>query len=563
MRHVGDVLHHTDALALGRFHATNEVLARWVQLARGNQFTALLDGSIDPAQVRHARRVGQAVQDLGDTHLARIVVHLLDAEVARRQGAVDAVLDDRRLDHLVDVQVVQDVFIHLVGPRRTVVDLANDVLLHLLHHLVEVVAEQVVHQRARQIHALVDVRVAVRALLPAKTRLDKRPRHVAQEDQLLHLLRAVRKQVVAQYIPRELLLLTLSALAVRALVVRPRTRKRRARHELFHRAFFSHILGRVHDGRLQSLQQRPRLLILLLPLLRKRTQILRQYVLADVAVRTHAQGAKQHKQLHGTFHARNGHEDTATQTVVLGREHHLDLLRGNVLGLRHGLYFGHPAPLRRALGLEHVDAVLRRALLAQYSLLRPLDHKVPAAVHRALLREVRSHHAVLLQDAETRIHHHGHLAYVYLRQPLHHAALHIHALRVADHVLDLQVHRHRGGIREVAQLRFMREHRLRRAVVLVDLRRIEFQVLEGQLDLQSVQLVLRHVVVLRPDRHRVEHLDRAVDLQRHEVVERLQLVSHQPELVVVGEVRGNQLERLLLGEPVAKLPEYRARRCRC
>ena len=158
------------------------------------------------------RYIGQSVQHLGNTHFVRADV--LDTEVTSGQSALDTILNRSRFDNFINVGLIDDAQIIIRGFPRASIDLFDDLLLHIFHQLVEVITEQVVQQSTCQINALIDIRIAIILFDPFKTRLQEAIHHITKEHYLLDRTTAMRKQIIAQNIQGEFVLLLCAGLFV-------------------------------------------------------------------------------------------------------------------------------------------------------------------------------------------------------------------------------------------------------------------------------------------------------------------------------------------------------------
>ena len=340
-----------------------------MQLSRCDQLATLFQRRVDTARVTQARQIGQPIQHLGHTHLAAI--GLFDAEIARRQRPVDAVFNRRRFHNLIDVGHVDDVFVIVGGPPRTVVNLPDHLFLHFFHQFVEIIPEQIVEQRPRQFDALVHIRITVVGRKPSQTGLDQLQTHVPQHVQLLRQRLAMGKQVVVQDVLRKLLLL-LGPL----FLVHVDGGIRRRRRNVPQGILIEHVFVRVNDGRLQEFQN--------LPLFTGIVRNMQQNVLANGLVTHDPQRTKDDKEFNRHLDPRNVHIDSVPKSIVFRRNHHFNLLGRDAFEIRNRFHLGKPAPLGRVLTVEAVDTVFRRPLLPQDRLLAALDDEIAAAVHGTL-----------------------------------------------------------------------------------------------------------------------------------------------------------------------------------
>ena len=403
---------------------------------------------------------------------------------------------------------------------------------HVLHQLVEIVAEQVVQQRPRCVHALIHVRIAI--ILAKHVSPDagtNQPvRHVSQEIQALLFTAAMREQVVLQNFHRKIALLSCTRLFVHV--------DRGVHHvarDYFERLFLrEHRVG-INDGPLQRLQHR-----------RIGALQIQQNDFAHSAVRGYAERSKQRKQCNGLLDARNLHINREPEPVVFVRNHHVDLLGGDALEVGDGLDFCHPVPLGVPLGhVETVHAVLGRALLSQHRLLAAVHDEVAARVVLALSGHLMAHVLALLQHANIGLQHDRQLADRDFRQ---HFVVVLHVVQLcarANDDLDFHIHRHGRRVREIPQSGLLRKHQFRGAVVLVDLRAVQIEVLEFHHDFKTVFFEHTVVVLLRENVHRVEHLYRAFNLIAHKIIVRFQLVPHQPLQMPVFKIGTHHVPRLL------------------
>ena len=89
--HVADIFDDTDAGAFRRFSQAEKSPCGVVQFARWNEFTALVDGSIDSAKMAQTGNVCQAIQHLSDADF--ICVDIFESEIAGGKRAFETVFN--------------------------------------------------------------------------------------------------------------------------------------------------------------------------------------------------------------------------------------------------------------------------------------------------------------------------------------------------------------------------------------------------------------------------------------------------------------------------------------
>ena len=343
----------------------------------------------------------------------------------------------------------------------------------------------------------------------------------------------MREQVVLQNFHRKIALLSRTRLFVHV--------DRGVHHvarDYFERLFLrEHRVG-INDGPLQRLQHR---LIGALQI-----QQLQQNDFAYFAIRGYAQRSEQREQRNRLLDARNLHVNREPEPVVFVRNHQVDLLRRDALEIGDGLDFCHPVPLGVPLGhVETVHAVLGRAFLPQHRFLAAVHDEIAPRVVLALSGHLMAHVLALLQHANVGLQHDRQLADRDFRQ---HFVVVLHVFQLcarANDDLDFHIHRHGRRVREIPQSGLLRKHEFRGAVVLVDLRTVQIEVLEFHHDFKPVFFEHAVVVLLRENVHRVEHVNRAFNLIAHKLIVRFQLVPHQPLQMPVFKIRTDHVPRLL------------------
>ena len=91
MAHVADIFDHADAGAFRRFCQAEKSPGGVVQFTGGDEFTALVDGSIDSAKVAQTGNVCQAIQDLSNADFGGVCI--FDSEIAGGKCAFDAIFN--------------------------------------------------------------------------------------------------------------------------------------------------------------------------------------------------------------------------------------------------------------------------------------------------------------------------------------------------------------------------------------------------------------------------------------------------------------------------------------
>ena len=153
MHETADAFHDTNRLAFRGFSTTQESECCAVEFAGFNQLTRFVNRGIDSAHMTQCRRGCQAIHHLGNADFATAA--LLDTEVTGRKCAINTGLDRRRFYHLTNIGRIDDILVIFRGTPRPIVDFFHYILLHLLHHSIIVVAEQIVQQYPGGVDALV------------------------------------------------------------------------------------------------------------------------------------------------------------------------------------------------------------------------------------------------------------------------------------------------------------------------------------------------------------------------------------------------------------------------
>jgi hypothetical protein len=154
--------------------------------------------------------------------------------------------------------------------------------------------------------------------------------------------------------------------------------------------------------------------------------------------------------------------------------------------------------------------------------------------------------SVLVQDTNTGFQHDRDLAKLNLREFYLFRFFVFQLVPRPDQILNVQVNREIGGIREVTKPRVVGKHQLGGPIVFMDLWTINTQIFKLDKHFQPVILTFFDVIMWGLDVKWIEHLDGAFHLILNEIIVRLDLVFDQLLEMLVREVRLNDFPAILL-----------------
>ena len=150
-----------------------------MQLSWIDEFASLVNWRINAAHMTQSSCGSESIDDLSHTDFAAVA--LLDAEIAGGQCSIDSGLDRGGLDDFANIGNVDDVLVGFGRSPRTAIHFLENVLLHFLDQLVEIIAKQIVQKGSGHVDALIDVGVAIVRFDPPQCSLNQAVCHMSEE----------------------------------------------------------------------------------------------------------------------------------------------------------------------------------------------------------------------------------------------------------------------------------------------------------------------------------------------------------------------------------------------